>query len=115
MDMRQKVCEQCGYELVTRALQGTCPECGAYWDAMTGRGLQGDRAARRQRRDRLINRLRTIALGVAALLMLSCGGFFSWLAYASGRNPWRPIAVVGVLAAVLVLAAVTSYVYEDES
>lgn len=110
-DVRTRTCSQCGYDLTgLPGLEGTCPECGQFWDVMTGRGL-GDLTAQGRRRSyTLLNRVRTILILAFTLCVMVCGGLASLIA----SNPWRPIALAGFIALVGLLAAVTSYFYEDQ-
>ena len=115
MDPKHKICARCGYDLVTTATSGTCPECGAPWDLFTGRGLRKPATEKHRRGDRLVARLRTITIAAAAVMALSCGGVFTALSQAGGQLSWRGLAIGGLVAAVLTLAAISSYVYEDEA
>lgn len=110
-DAPTRACSRCGYELTgLPGLRGTCPECGQFWDVLTGKGT-GDVDARGHRRSqKLINRLRTIAIALFAVGVMICGGAASFIA----SNPWRPIAMAGMVAVVALLAAATSYACEDE-
>lgn len=111
IDPRARACSQCGYDLTgLPGLQGACPECGQFWDVMTGRGL-GDLSDKGRRRSySLLNRVRTVLVVLFTLCVLACGGLATLVA----SNPWRPVALAGIIAVVGVLAAVTSYVYEDD-
>lgn len=103
-------CSQCGYDLTGLAAgQGRCPECGQSWDRQTGQGLEQSNLSTTAHQSRRINRLRTWGLLFATAMVLTCGGLGTLIA----ANPLRPLAIAGILVAVLLLAALTSYVYED--
>lgn len=112
MNQRARICGKCGYDLSgVNRLTGTCPECGNFYDAMSGRGLQREEASsHRQKMDRLVARLRTISIGAFTLCVLACGGLASQIS----QNPYRPLAIAGVIGGVGVLATVTSFLYEKE-
>jgi predicted ATP-dependent serine protease len=112
---RPKACANCGYELVGMGSRGSCPECGTYWNALTGENIEAGGAERRRRVGKAVDRIRTVVLVVAAGVMLVCGGLLSWAAHAAGGNVLRPVVIAGIIAGLLVLAAVTSFVYEDDA
>ena len=99
-------CIHCGYDLRGLSFAGQCPECGSRYDKSIGMGIK-EELTPETRGARLMARIRTIFLAVLAVMVVGCGGLVTWL---SGR----PRAVwLGVLVgAVLVLATVTSFVYE---
>jgi hypothetical protein len=87
---------------------GRCPECGTFFDRVTGenviRPLTPD-----QRSDMILRRVRTLALLIAAVSVLVCSGLLSWL-----HGAPRPFWVGAFVAGVLLLGALTSYVYEKD-
>lgn len=87
---------------------GRCPECGAYFDRVTGEGVIKPLTPR-QRGDQFLRRLRTWSLLAGAGFILAGSGLASWIA-----GHFRPLVVGGFLAGVVLLAAATSYVYENE-
>jgi len=107
-------CAGCGYDLSGLRVAGQCPECGKAFDKVKGEGVAGGGAnagEKYRRGDRLAARLRTIFLGLAALLVMACGGLLSL-----GLENWPSVlAVAGLVALVLLMGAVTSYLYEDEA
>lgn len=108
-------CNKCGYDLTgTKGLHGSCPECGNFWDVLSGKGLGPAPATARRKADKLLARIRTIAIAVFSLFVLMCAGLGSYLAQNSGGNPLRPLAIGGLVAGVGFLAAFASYFYEDE-
>ncbi len=109
-DPKLALCAACGYDLSGLPVRGNCPECGAYFDRVRGTGLSDNRAEQMQRSDRLLRRLRTIFLALGAVAFMGCGGGLALIA----NEPARPIWVASVFALVMVLAAVTSYVYEKD-
>jgi hypothetical protein len=73
------------------------------------------------RGERLARRIRTILLAALALCALGRGGLLSLvISFVSAQNPnnvyhpTRPLWMGGLIALALVLAAVTSYVYEKD-
>lgn len=102
-------CDRCRYDLAGLPDVGQCPECGNPYSIRAMLGVvvpepgyaQGERWARR---------FRTLFLIVLALMMLSCGGLLSMIV-PRGDRAW---GVAGVLAGLLLLAALTSYVYEKD-
>lgn len=110
-DPRERNCGECGYDLTgLPGRQGSCPECGKAWDAITGRGIDQFDESGRRRAERLLNRVRTLLFALFTLGVLICGGVGTLVA----SNPWRPIAIAGVIALVGLLATITSYFYEDD-
>lgn len=112
MDGRRRVCGKCGYDLAgVNRLQGACPECGNYFDVMSGKGLESDHEhSARHKMDRLLARARTVAIGAFTLIVLALGMVASRIAV----NPYRPLAIAGLIALVGALATVTSFLYERE-
>ena len=107
---RDRSCDRCGYDLVGLARQGRCPECGQYFDVYSGEGLYSGVSARHRRGHRLMARLRTVLIALATVMVMVCGGLMSFVA----RNPARAIGIASVIAAVGVLAAITSFVCEKD-
>lgn len=105
-----RTCIKCGYDLGgLRGTQGTCPECGQYWNLTTGEGLADRASTRRQHAERRAARGRTVLLAVLAVCVLMCGGLGSMIA----QHPLRPVVMGAIFAGLIALAAVTSYFYED--
>ena len=110
-------CAGCGYDLSGLHYKGTCPECGQAFNKVEGEGLsrhgQADRVPasdKHRRGDRVAARMRTIILAMCVVMVLFCGGFVS-LAVGSWQSP---MAVAGLVAVVLVLATVSSFLSEKE-
>ena len=103
-------CAQCGYELTGLQRYGKCPECGSFYDMQVGTGLVSSKAERMQRTDRLLARIRTILLVLAAIAVMGCGGLATLVA----NNKSKPLAIAGVIAFLFLFAAVTSFVYEKQ-
>lgn len=103
------ICIRCGYELTGLQDVGKCPECGNPYSTRAMLGVKVPEPGY-AKGERLFRRVRTIALGILALCVLSCGGLVSLFV----PRPDRAWAIAGVLALVMLLAAVTSYVYEKE-
>lgn len=111
-----RTCSNCGYDLTgIKGLRGVCPECGGFWDVMTGKGLGAARSESRQRTDRIVARIRTASIAAFGLMILACGGFGSFLANQMG-NPmyYRPLAIAAAVASVVFLGAMLSYLSERE-
>lgn len=106
-------CAACGYDLSGLGEQGRCPECGEAFNQTSGEGLRGgprDFAERQRRSERLARRLRTLALAGLAVVVLGCGGLGTLIA-----DDWRyPMGTALLVAAVAVLAAVTSFFSEKD-
>ncbi|MFW6060164.1 MAG: hypothetical protein ACODAQ_08275 [Phycisphaeraceae bacterium] len=104
-------CTACGYDLSGLGWQGECPECGQHFDRTTGQGVRSARLTDRyERGDRLARRLRTILLAALAATLLACGG-----ASALFTDQWMyPFGTLAVIAAVVALGAVTSFLYEKD-
>ena len=87
---------------------GRCPECGQPYNLATRRGV--DRPTdEHARTDRLLRRIRTIFLGLLAAMALLCGGVMQRL-MPSGRA----MSVMCLVAAIMAMLAVTSYLYEKD-
>jgi len=104
---RSMKCSKCGYELLGLSNRGHCPECGASFDKDMRKGVTD--GSDMNRGDRILRRVRTIAVAVLALFVIGCGGCFQWLVPHS-----RSLAIGLVVGAVFVLGAVVSYVYEND-
>ena len=103
-------CIKCGYDLRGLSQRGSCPECGEYFDRETGQGIRSAASRRQDKVDRMLVRLRTLCLLLGAIMVMVCSGLLG-LAF----GVWaKPLAIGGVFAAVFILAAITSYVYEKE-
>ena len=107
-------CRKCGYDLMGLPRIGRCPECGNEFDKRTGQGILTGQAERMQRGDRIMARLRTIFLFVLALVVMGCGGLLSWAAGHFNKHWEKPLAIAAVIAAVLLMGAVLSYLGERE-
>ena len=105
-------CAECGYDLSGLRRSGECPECGAHFDLISGRGVrtQSRAAEKHHRGERLARRMRTVLLVVAAIMVLLCGGMFVPLA----EHWYYPMATAAVIALVVAMGAVTSYLYEQD-
>jgi hypothetical protein len=109
--MRPIQCDKCGYDLAGLPGAGHCPECGQRYWITRGIGI-GKRETAESRGSRLLRRVRTIALGAAALLA-AVAGLVVQLALKK-KNALLTGAGIGGL---LLLCAVMSYALEkdDES
>lgn len=109
-DTTSPTCRQCGYDFTGLREQGRCPECGSYYNLANGEGVRDQERDRNQRTTFLVRRVRTILLVVGAVLVMICAGGVSAMA----RVPAKPLYIGAFVAAVLLLAAATSYVYERD-
>jgi len=111
MPIHERVCAQCGYDLMGLKPKGRCPECGQFYNALTDEGLV-TKAAAEERTGFVLRRIRTIVLGLMALLSVSCGAGITF-GLLQGNN-LRPLVVSGIVAGLFALGAVTSYLYERD-
>jgi len=107
--MSERVCVKCGYDLMGSRPRGRCPECGNPYSADSGQGVRGSEAIE-ERTGFILRRARTVIIGLCALGSVSCGAGFSF-AISQTQN-MRPFVVSLIVAGLLSLAAVTSYLYE---
>ena len=113
--MDERHCEKCGYDLTGISSRGTCPECGSFYDVLTGKGLVGTSRTSQsvERGHRIMARIRTICLGLATLSILGCGGALWWV---NRKLPdaERPFVIACVIGLVVAMATATSYLYEKD-
>ena len=111
------ICEDCGYDLSGLGMRGHCPECGRYFDTLTGEGLStasgsgpSEQASERYRRgERLVRRLGMWFMILMALGVLSCGGIFALFV-----DDWRyPMATAGIVALIFGLSGLSWYLGDD--
>lgn len=100
-------CGKCGYDLTGLRALGECPECGEAYDTRTGQGLRRG-AHSPHATDWKLHRLRTVALAAAAVGVLALGGLAALVIDRPMTAVWLSVSI----ACVVVLAAVTSYLYE---
>lgn len=102
----QKICANCGYDLIAQPPMGKCPECGQVFNTRTGVGLKDTSPVTSG--ERIVRRFKTIFFAALGVLILGCSGCS--LAFGSKRGffTWLVIAVV------VFLGALTSYVYERD-
>ncbi len=100
--MTDDICGKCGYDLSASSVMGTCPECATFYSKQSGENIRGSQV---NRAENWLGRAWGIALIVAALITLSCGGI---LATTLGRA--KPLAIMAVVAFVLILAAAATLV-----
>lgn len=110
--MKDRRCSNCDYDLSGLAARGKCPECGQFFNVLSGEGL-GGKGGNRGRASRSLSfaaRLRTITLALFTVAVLGCGGIASMWA----SNPFRPVAIACLIAGIGAMAAVASYLSEKE-
>lgn len=103
------ICLKCNYNLTGLSDVGKCPECGSPYSTRALLGVKVPEPGY-AKGERLARRIRTILFAVLAFCFLMCGGLASLVV----TRPDRAWAIAGVFAIVLVLASVTSYVYEKD-
>ena len=98
----------------------TCTECGAYYNLRTGDGTSSF-SVKQLKVTRIVRRLRMISLLAAAVLVVVCVGVIEWYKRISGIGTTPPslwdsrvLRVGGFAAVVLLVAALTSYLYERD-
>ncbi len=101
-------CSKCGYEFTGLPVVGRCPECGQPYNLATKRGVVRPPDVQ-IRADRLLRRIRTIFLALLAAMALLCGGVMQKFVPTG-----RAFGVMSLVAAVMALLALTSYVYEKD-
>ncbi len=104
------MCSGCGYELTGLAVRGYCPECGQEYDASSGIGLTSHFSARHARGAFIVARIRTIVLALVAVAIFGLGV----LASVMMQNAVRPLVIASLIAGVVALAAVASFLYERD-
>jgi len=102
--MDTDVCGKCGYELVGIARVGRCPECGQPYDLDSGQGTTD------RQQPWLLRHIRTVALGVLAVLILGCSGLISLAA----RNAMGLVLTGLLVAGVVLMGALLSYMSEKQ-
>jgi hypothetical protein len=111
MDLsRNAVCVKCGYALQGLGAQGRCPECGAYYDADSGRGIASELTRRNERSDRAVYLIKFWTLMGAAALVLLIGMLLAW----GSPQPIRPIATATLIASMFGFAAFATWFIERQ-
>lgn len=107
---RREHCGNCGYDLHGLRMEGTCPECGQFYDKFTRKGLGSRLTERQQKADRLLARLRTILLLALAGFVLLIGFVLTLVV-----TDWRkPVLISAVVASVFALAGLSSFLHERD-
>ncbi|QDU34887.1 hypothetical protein KS4_29630 [Poriferisphaera corsica] len=107
-DSSTENCENCDYELLGLPAQGSCPECGHFYNKLTGKGIANSKRNSVQKFDRLMLRARTIALASIAVIIMLIGVILSF----NSPTPGIPLFVSGIIAFVFLLATVLSFLSE---
>ena len=104
---RYQECGHCGYSLFGLGQDGSCPECGRYFNLRTGQGLKFE-GSPDSHAAWLLRRIRTVIFAVLTAMILCCSG-----ASLLWDNP-RWACTGSVILAVMLLATLTSYLYEKD-
>jgi len=104
-------CVKCGYDLTGLAERGRCPECGRPFDRTTGEGIRGAEPPK-IRGLRMIRRVRTLVLASSAggVMVVAVVVAWRWPSHA-----WGIVEFGGFIAGMVLLGAVTSFVYEKDN
>ncbi len=98
-----KTCEQCGYDLTGLDPEGLCPECGAYRDAWSGKGIAGRGADQLRRGDWLVRLFKVLVLLFLAALSVGLG-----VMYWSKSGSYTPLVLTGMVSLLFVVSAVVA-------
>ena len=101
--MTGKSCGHCGYELTGLSEEGQCPECGAYYDVWSGRGLANDKMAGHRRGDQVVKVIQTLGLLFLGILILGVGAVYTWKTDGLG-----PLILCGVVSVIFFISTVVS-------
>jgi hypothetical protein len=96
-----KTCEQCGYDLTGLEPEGLCPECGAYRDAWSGKGIATRGAAQQLRGDRIVRVFQVLGLLFLAALSIGLGAMYSWKS-----GSYSPLVLTGLVSLMFLVSAV---------
>ena len=102
------VCANCDYELIGLADCGQCPECGAFFDLKTGKGIGCECQKKAQNHDRLVRRLKIFLPASVGVVSLVVGGLLSMFYRGSGM----PIYISGAIALVFFSFTIKSLLSE---
>jgi len=105
------ICSNCGYELLGLPRQGRCPECGQYYNMLSGEGTKGTEAAE-EKLSFIFRRIRTVVLGLMTLASVGCGSCLSFYVLQNNNN--KPFGISLVIGGLLLLATIASYLYERD-
>ena len=100
-------CKDCGYTLKGLGLTGTCPECGCWFDKRRSQGLELP-VSRQTEFEWLLARLRTIGLGILAVVL------GVWSVYCLSEADLAAGLVSLIFTVITGLWAMTSYLYERD-
>jgi uncharacterized membrane protein YvbJ len=100
-------CGKCGYELTGLANQDSCPECGHRFNMNSGAGLSSSPNISRKS-SLFLRHMRTIFLVCSAVCIIICTGLLSMVVPNKEKLIYSSLFITGVV----VLGAITSYIYE---
>ncbi len=99
-------CKHCRYDLTGLQDEGKCPECGHYFSVTTRRNVIGAPTPQ-DKVDRVLARVRTIAVASLGAMILVCGGITTIVQRDACALAWGLL-----IGSVFLLGAAVSYAYE---
>ncbi len=98
-----KRCEKCGYDLTGLEPEGLCPECGAYRDAWSGKGIAGRGMEAQKRGDQVVRVFQVLVLLFLAVVSLVLGSVYTWKS-----KSYSPLIITGIVALLFFMSAVVA-------
>ena len=96
-----KQCVKCGYDLTGLEPEGLCPECGAYRDAWSGKGIACRGVAPQERGDKVVRVFQVLFMLFLAAVSLGLGGVL-----ASNSSSLSVLILPGVFALMFFISAI---------